>query len=101
MGNEMSAVSSALSTITQQFAESPLLSAVLSSSAMQTALAKASATDLAQLSEQAMQLQQVSTLFGSDAAAPGEAVLNQLSSMYNSLGAAVADAAAPTVNLTA
>jgi len=45
-------------------AESPELSSILSTSQMESALAKASPGDLVQLSDQALQLQQVGLMFG-------------------------------------
>jgi hypothetical protein len=48
-------------------AATPALSSLLSSSTVQAALGKASPADLAQLSDQALQLQEVDGLFGATA----------------------------------
>jgi hypothetical protein len=61
-----------LQTLTS--AGSPQLSAALSSTAVQTALQTAPTSDLVDLSDQAMQLQEVSQLFG-NSSAPDTATL--------------------------
>jgi hypothetical protein len=61
----VSSTSPNLSTLLQNLSvESPQLSSMLSTPEMQSALQKASPGDLAQLSDQALQLQQVGLLFG-------------------------------------
>jgi hypothetical protein len=61
----VSSTSSNLSNLLQTLsAASPQLSSLLSTSQMQSALDKASPGDLAQLSDQALQLQQVGSMFG-------------------------------------
>jgi hypothetical protein len=62
----VSSTSSNLSNLLQTLeAASPELSTMLSTPQMQSALAKASPGDLVQLSDQAMQLQEVGLMFGS------------------------------------
>src|ERR1700688_3351971 len=62
----VSSTSSNLSNLLQTLsAASPELSSMLSGPQMQTALAKASPGDLVQLSDQALELQQVGSMFGS------------------------------------
>jgi hypothetical protein len=64
--SSVSSTSSGLSNLLQTLsAESPQLSSLLSTPKMQSALEKASPGDLVQLSDQALQLQQVGLLFGS------------------------------------
>ena len=67
-------------------AASPVLSSLLSSSKLRSALAKAPPTDIAQLSDQAMQLQEVDGLFGASAPSTtissGMAMQDLLSSIY-------------------
>ena len=60
------ASTSGLNYLTQELSSSssPLLAAGLTSSQIQSALAKASPSDVAELSEQAIELQNVTTLFG-------------------------------------
>ena len=61
----VSSTSSNLSNLLQTLnAASPELSSMLSTPQMQSALAKASPGDLVQLSDQALELQQVSSMFG-------------------------------------
>ena len=69
--------------------EPPAISSLLASSNMQTALAKASPADVIQLSDQAMQLQQVDGLFGNTA--------QSTPALYTQWGSATA---APTTPLT-
>jgi hypothetical protein len=72
-------------------AATPAFSAVLSSKTMQTALAKAPPADIAQLSDQAMQLQEADGLFGATAAtsmatateSSGMAMQDLLTSIYS------------------
>jgi hypothetical protein len=62
----VSSTSSNLSNLLQTLDNaSPELSSILSTPQMQTALEKASPVDLVQLSDQAMELQQVGLMFGS------------------------------------
>jgi len=66
----------------------PAVSSLLSSSQVQTALAKAPAADIVQLSDQAMQLQEVDGLFGGSTAASatessGMAMQDLLTSIYS------------------
>jgi len=71
--------------------EPPSVSSLLSSSSVQSALAKASAADIVQLSDQAMQLQEVGGLFGAASTQqptaqptynPNLAMQNLLTSIY-------------------
>jgi len=66
MGSVAGAANPGLTYLTQLLSSSgsPLLSAGVTSSQVQSALASASPSDVAELSEQAMQLQNVETLFG-------------------------------------
>ena len=59
---------------------SPQLSSILSTSKMQAALEKASPGDLAQLSDQALELQQVAQMFGSSDS-PQPSVLDTLAGL--------------------
>ncbi len=65
----------------------PALSSLLSSSTIQSALGKASPTDIVQLSDQAMRLQEADGLFGATAPATtqtaGMAMQNLLTSIYS------------------
>jgi hypothetical protein len=65
----------------------PALSSLMSSSTMQAALGKESPADLVQLSEQAMQLQEVDGLFGGSAPSTtensGMAMQDLLTSVYS------------------
>jgi len=67
-------------------AATPALSSLLSSSKLQSALAKAPPADIAQLSDQAMQLQEIDGLFGASAPTPtessGMAMQDLLTSIY-------------------
>jgi hypothetical protein len=70
---------------------SPQVSSALSSSTVQTALQSASASDLIELSGQAVQLQEANLLFGDSSTAPGTpatpaipSALNPLSSLMSS-----------------
>jgi hypothetical protein len=67
-------------------AATPALSSLLSSSKLQSALAKAPPADIAQLSDQAMQLQEVDGLFAasapSTAESSGMAMQDLLTSIY-------------------
>jgi hypothetical protein len=72
-------------------AATPAVSSLLSSTTVQSALAKAPPADIVQLSEQAMQLQEVDGLFGGSPAATtessGMAMEDLLTSVY--LGSSV------------
>ena len=65
----------------------PAVSSLLSSSQVQTALAKAPPADIVQLSDQAMQLQEVNGLFGgpttSATESSGMAMQDLLTSLYS------------------
>jgi hypothetical protein len=85
--SSVSATSTSISDLMKTFtnAATPALSSLLSSSQVQSALAKSSPDDIVQLSEQAMHLQEVDGLFDS---APtltqtaGMAMQNLLTSIY-------------------
>jgi hypothetical protein len=92
----ISASSTSISDLMQTFSSvaTPALSSLLSSSQVQSALAKSSPADIVQLSDQAMQLQEVDGLFGSspstEASNPGMAMQNLLTSIYTgSTGSAI------------
>jgi hypothetical protein len=68
-------------------AATPAISSLLSSSKVQSALAKAPPADLVELSDQASQLQEVDGLFGgaaetAQATSPGMEMQNLLTSIY-------------------
>jgi hypothetical protein len=69
-------------------ADSPALASLLSTSQMQSALQQASPGDLVQLSDQAMQLQQVSLLFGSTDGTQSNAFNPAPDSLFSILGPA-------------
>lgn len=64
MNSIPTATSTGVSDLLQMVSTTPALSSLLSSSAMKTALQKSSPADVVQLSDQAMQLQEVNGLFG-------------------------------------
>jgi hypothetical protein len=84
-----SATSTGIADLMQMFssAATPALSSLLSSSTVQSALGKASPADLVQLSDQALQLQEVDGLFSSTAPTQtetsGMAMQNLLTSIYS------------------
>jgi hypothetical protein len=85
----VSSTSSNLSNLLQALgAESPALASLLSTSKMQSALEKASPGDLVQLSDQAMQLQQVGLLFGSTDGTQTNAFNPAPDSLFSILGPA-------------
>lgn len=88
MGSVATTTNAGLTYLTQLLSSSgsPLLAAGVSSSQIQSALAKASPTDVAQLSEQAMQFQDVETLFGSlNGQQPAETAGTMLEGIVNSM----------------
>jgi hypothetical protein len=76
----VSATNTGVADLMQIFssAATPALSSLLTPSKVQSALRKASPTDLVQLSERAMQLQEVDGLFGTPAATETQSVLMSL-----------------------
>jgi hypothetical protein len=88
----VSSTSSNVSNLLQALgAESPALASLLSTSKMQSALEKASPGDLVQLSDQAMQLQQVGLLFGSTDGTQSNAFNPASDSLFSILGPASSD----------
>ena len=82
--------------------EPPAISKLLASSNMQTAFAKASPADLVQLSDQAMQLQQVDGLFGNTAPLTTDPTLTMLANFYTPAGSAASTTASGSlINLLA
>jgi hypothetical protein len=73
-------------------AATPAVSSLLSSSAVQAGIAKASPVDIVQLSDQALQLQEADGLFGSadagtsQTANGGITMANMMSSLFSPLG---------------
>jgi hypothetical protein len=89
----VSSTSSNLSNLLQSLgAESPALASLLSTSKMQSALEKASPGDLVQLSDQAMQLQQVGLLFGGTDGTQSNAFNPASDSLFSILGPASSNA---------
>ena len=87
--SSVSPTSTGISDMMQIFsaAATPAVSSLLSSSKVQSALAKAPPADIAQLSDQAMQLQEVDGLFGgsttSATQSSGLSMQDLLTSLYN------------------
>ena len=87
--SSVSPTSTGISDLMQIFsaAATPAVSSLLSSSKVQSALAKAPPADIVQLSDQAMQLQEVDGLFGGSTASTSEgsglAMQNLLTSLYS------------------
>ena len=87
--SSVSSTSTGISDLMQIFssAATPAVSSLLSSSSMQAALKKAPPADIVQLSEQAMQLQEVDGLFGGSTASvtesSGMAMQDLLTSIYS------------------
>ena len=86
----VSSTSTGIADLMQIFSSvaTPAVSSLLSSSQVQTALAKAPAADIVQLSDQAMQLQEVDGLFGGSTAtsateSSGMAMQDLLTSIYS------------------
>lgn len=89
----VSATNSNLSKLLQTLSgESPELSSLLSSPSMQSALEKASPGDLVQLSDQAMQLQQVGLLFGNTDSTQAGGFSQTPDSLFSILGPANSNA---------
>ena len=100
----------AVSDLMQAFSASapPAIASLLSSTKVESALDKASPADLVQLSDQAMQMQEVNGLFGSAAStseseaeseSPGMMMQNLLKGIYAPTGASATSGS--NVNLTA
>jgi hypothetical protein len=108
--SSISSVSSAagLSDLMQMLSASapPAVSSLLSSTSVQTALAKSSPADIVQLSDQAMQLQMVSGLFGGSGAASQtsngqDTMANLFASIFSpSSSSTAAETAQETTNLS-
>ncbi len=83
----VSSTSNGISDLMQIFsnAATPAISSLLSSSQVQSALAKAPPADLVRLSDQALQLQEVDGLFGGTNP-PGSEAASLLNSSFNLLG---------------
>jgi hypothetical protein len=85
----VSSTSTGIADLMQIFSSvtTPAVSSLLSSSQVQTALGKAPAADIVQLSNQAMQLQEVDGLFGGSSASAtessGMAMQDLLTSIYS------------------
>jgi hypothetical protein len=92
--SSVTATSTGISDLMQIFssAATPAISSLLSSSQVQTALEKAPPADIVQLSDEAMQLQEVDSLFGSSTASQptssGLAMQDLLASLFNPSGSA-------------
>jgi hypothetical protein len=84
--DSVSSTSSNLSNLLQTLDNSsPELSSLLSTPQMQTALGKASPGDLVQLSDQAMELQQVGLMFGSSDSSQSTAFNSAPDSIFSAL----------------
>jgi hypothetical protein len=85
----ISSTSTGISDLMQMFSSTttPALSSLLSSSPVQSALAKAPPADVVQLSDEAMQLQEVDKLFGGSTASTtessGQAMQELLTLVYS------------------
>jgi hypothetical protein len=76
---------------------SPQLSSILSSSTVQSALKNASPQDIVKLSEQALELQQVSSLFGSSIGTQSVGLASNPDSLFPTLSSGNAGAAASAI----
>jgi hypothetical protein len=76
---------------------SPQLSSMLSSSTVQSALKNASPQDIVKLSEQALQLQQVSSLFGSSIGTQSVGVTSNPDSLFPALSSSNVGAASTAI----
>jgi hypothetical protein len=87
--SSVSSTSTGITDLMQMFSSvaTPAVSSLLSSSTVQSALEKASPADIVQLSDQALQLQEVDGLFGdgapSSAESSGMAMQDLLTSIYS------------------
>ena len=105
--SSVSPISTGISDLMQMYSNvaTPAMSSLLSSSQMQAALAKASPVDIVQLSDQAMQLQEVAGLFGAanplQAVDPGLVMQSVLMSFYSSSLPAPSTSRGSQVNLPA
>jgi hypothetical protein len=92
--SSVTATSTGISDLLQIFssAATPAISSLLSSSQVQAALEKAPPADIVELSDEAMQLQQVDGLFGgstsSQPASSGLGMQDLLASLFNPSGSA-------------
>jgi hypothetical protein len=107
MSSSSTSTSQGIYNLLQVFssAATPAISSLLSSSTVQSALAKAPASDIVQLSDQATKLQEVDDLFGSSNATTATensnmAMQNLLTSLYTPTGsAATSSTSGSTVNV--
>jgi hypothetical protein len=103
----VSPISTGISDLMRMYASvaNPSISSLLSSSQMQSALSKAPPFDIVQLSDQAMQLQEVDSLFGAtnplQTVDPGLAMQSMLMSFYSSSLPAPSTSPGSLVNLLA
>ena len=96
--SSVTATNPGLSNLLQTLsATSPQLSSLLSTSKMQSALQKASPQDIVKLSEKALQLQQVSSLFGSSYGTQSGALASNPDSLFPSLSSGTAGAASAAI----
>ena len=87
-------LSSLLQTLS---ATSPQLSSILSSSTVQSALKNASPQDIVKLSAQALELQQVSSLFGSSIGTQSVGLASNSDSLFPSLSSGTAGPASAAI----
>jgi hypothetical protein len=96
--SSVAATNPGLSNLLQTLsATSPQLSSILSSSTVQSSLKNASPQDIVKLSEQALELQQVSSLFGSSIGTQSVGLASNSDSLFPSLSSGTAGAASAAI----
>jgi hypothetical protein len=94
----VSSTSSGLSNLLQNLiTESPQLSSILSMPNVQSALENASPGDVVELSDQALQLQQVGVLFGSADGTESTGLTSASDSLFSALSSGGSDAASDPI----
>ncbi len=83
MGSVSSTTSNLTSLLQTLATESPQLSSVLSTPKVQSALEEAAPQDIAELSEEAIQLQQVGLLFGSSGTTQSDPLTSAMDSLFS------------------
>ena len=96
--SSVAATNPGLSNLLQTLsATSPQLSSILSSSTVQSSLKNASPQDIVKLSEQALELQQVSSLFGSSIGTQSVGLASNSDSLFPSLSSGTAGAVSAAI----
>ena len=96
--SSVAATNPGLSSVLQTLsATSPQLSSILSSSTVQSALKNASPQDIVKLSQQALELQQVSSLFGSSIGTQSVGLASNPDSLFPALSSGTAGAASAAI----